>query len=198
MGILAQCPNGHGIKVKDQYAGRKVTCPQCGAAFRVPAAALPAGGPARLPVARVVPLDSKIIATLPRAAALDAALPAGSSVTALPVPTSFVPPPEPAEPAPAVAAPPASFPPAAFPSTPPFVAPVPMAVMHPLIVEQPAAHWSLALPGGEASAPMTGLELQHWLDARQATGAELVWRSDWPDWLPIGQVFSEYLPPAAP
>ncbi|MBP90387.1 MAG: hypothetical protein CMJ64_27390 [Planctomycetaceae bacterium] len=29
-------PNGHKLKAKDKHAGRKTTCPKCGATLRVP------------------------------------------------------------------------------------------------------------------------------------------------------------------
>jgi hypothetical protein len=168
MGIVAYCPNGHRTKVKDQFAGKKVLCPQCGARFRVAAAGSTATTADGLPVARFVPLDPATVSTLPRAFAFDDAAhpqPApivGTSLTA-----------EPIESAP-------------LPHVP---------AWHPRIAEQPLAVWSLARPGGEPSPPMTAADMQHWLDARQATGAELVWRSDWTQWLPIGVVFPEYIPP---
>jgi hypothetical protein len=36
--------------------------------------------------------------------------------------------------------------------------------------------------------------MHQWLESRQATGGELVWRSDWPAWLPVAEVFPEYVP----
>jgi hypothetical protein len=95
MGIVAYCPSGHRMKVKDELAGRKGICPQCGSRFRIPyesqeapagggstrppvavagsepAATGPAAAPptsaSGLPVARVVSLDEDLAATLPRA-----------------------------------------------------------------------------------------------------------------------------------
>lgn len=86
MGIVAFCPQGHRVKVKDELAGRKGICPQCGGRFRIPlesaaqaasATASPAIGetpsqevevsPSGLPVARVVSLDGDLAASLPRA-----------------------------------------------------------------------------------------------------------------------------------
>ncbi len=89
MGIVAYCPSGHRMKVKDELAGRKGICPQCGSRFRIPLvsqeaaaatapppspsaeddpAAAPPGGTSAsgLPVARVVSLDAELAATLPR------------------------------------------------------------------------------------------------------------------------------------
>jgi len=62
MGIEARCPNGHDVRVKDRFAGKKAYCPECGATFRVP---LPksrssdahASEPPELPVATIVSLD---------------------------------------------------------------------------------------------------------------------------------------------
>ena len=96
MGVVAFCPQGHRVKVKDELAGRKGICPECGARFRIPAAtearAEPASARGRsaedfasgaappsaggLPVARFVSLDAELAATLPRALPL-AAPPAG-------------------------------------------------------------------------------------------------------------------------
>jgi len=73
VGIIAFCPNGHRIKVKDQLAGRKGICPTCQARFRIPlrqASAGPAGhsaGGAGLPTARVASFDPHVVATLPAA-----------------------------------------------------------------------------------------------------------------------------------
>lgn len=92
MGVVAFCPRGHRVKVKDALAGRKGICPECGARFRIPAAtevqAEPASALARatadvalgvaapsaggLPVARFVSLDAELAATLPRALPLTA------------------------------------------------------------------------------------------------------------------------------
>lgn len=36
MGIVAFCPQGHRVKVKDHLAGRKGICPECGTRFRIP------------------------------------------------------------------------------------------------------------------------------------------------------------------
>ncbi len=77
------------MKLKDELAGRKGICPQCGSRFRIPyesqeapaapnatspppggePAAATAGGTSAsgLPVARVVSLDAELAATLPRA-----------------------------------------------------------------------------------------------------------------------------------
>jgi hypothetical protein len=91
MGIVAFCPQGHRVKVKDEFAGRKGICPECGTRFRIPLESSPApvasSGPAQAaapadrptaspaapaspsgtPVARIVSLDPDLAATLPRA-----------------------------------------------------------------------------------------------------------------------------------
>jgi hypothetical protein len=35
--------------------------------------------------------------------------------------------------------------------------------------------------------------MQAWLDAGQAEGTEVVWRSDWPEWRPARDVFPDVL-----
>lgn len=147
MGIVAYCPNGHRVKVKDEFAGRKGVCPECRARFRVPRgeAARAEGAPRKAsghPVARVVSLDPAIAAGLPRAVAL---------------------------------------------------APV-AGALHPALAERPEATWSVAVPGGEASAPMSAAAMQSLIDAGGLTGAELVWREGWADWVSIRLVFPECLP----
>ena len=85
MGIVAYCPHGHRLKVKDDLAGRKGICPECGTRFRIPlesqpeptvsaagpeaAAAVSPPAPSRTgrPVATVVSFDAELAATLPRA-----------------------------------------------------------------------------------------------------------------------------------
>jgi hypothetical protein len=66
MGIEAFCRNGHRIKVKDSYAGKKVYCPTCGAKLRVPRVPNAADDDA-LPTAKLLNLDPQFVATLPRA-----------------------------------------------------------------------------------------------------------------------------------
>ena len=46
--------------------------------------------------------------------------------------------------------------------------------------------------GGEPTPPYSAEMLQDWLDAGESTGEEIVWRADWPEWLPVRQVFPEY------
>lgn len=154
MGIEAFCPNGHRVKVKNELAGRKGICPQCQSRFRIPRAdGLPAGGRPRSPeAARVVSLDPAVVASLPRAFAVEAA------------------------------------------ATPHAEPPVPPRALHAVLAEQPAATWSIAVPGGEASPPMSAEAMQSVLDAGGLTGAELVWREGWADWVSIGRVFPECVP----
>ena len=55
MGIIAFCPQGHRVKVKEHLAGRKGICPECGARFRVPLeSAVAPAAPAGLPEAAAV------------------------------------------------------------------------------------------------------------------------------------------------
>ena len=85
MGIIAYCPNGHRMKVKDELGNKNGLCPECGVKFRIPAkdeqvAAVPVlktGGQAVasavLPLAQFVTIDPAIVAELPRARAIEAA-----------------------------------------------------------------------------------------------------------------------------
>lgn len=176
MGIVAFCPQGHRVKVKDQLAGKKGICPTCNARFRIPAAAVEqaASGvaPATLPEARVVSLDAAVAERLPRALLLSqppAAAPAHVPAARHPEPEGAVDEPD------------------------AFVIedPEPLA---PAVAERPDLVWCVAVPGGTASEPMGAEAMQGWLESRLATGDELVWRADWTEWRPIGSVFPEYLP----
>lgn len=160
MGIVAHCPNGHRVKVKDEYAGRKCLCPTCGTKFRIPAATPPAAI-AGLPLARMLNLDQTLVEGLPRAIRLDESL----------------------SPAPAVG--PTDAPLAPTPSG------QPAAGLHPSLSERPDLLWCLAFPGGEPTPPMPAESLQLWLDGDDAFGTELVWRSDWPEWRPVREVFRD-------
>ncbi len=166
MGIVAYCPRGHRVKVKDDLAGRKGICPQCAARFRIPEKG------AELPLARVVSLDEAEAAGLPRARAANRS---GAS--------------RPQQPA--AAEPGVTHPAAADP-----VAAVEPAAVHPSIAERPDLSWCLAVPGGQPSPPLSGEAMQRWLEAGHATGEELVWRADWPDWVAIRSVFPGLVPPA--
>ena len=180
MGIVAYCPNGHRVKVKDEFAGRKGVCPECQSRFRIPRGeAGGAGGAQRTaggyPVARVVSLDPAVAAGLPRAVAV------GPTSEPTSEPRGGVPGGQPAPPV-AVAGAGQGGQPAARRS------------LHPAVAERPELTWSLAVPGGEASVPMSADALQSLLDAGGLTGDELVWREGWADWVSIRLVFPEHLP----
>ena len=177
MGIVAQCPNGHRLNVKNHLAGKTGLCPNCGAKFRIPSAvAVPgrlptAAGEATpdhtLPLARLVLLDQAVIHTLPRALPLGAARAAGTAAA------------EEAEPLP--------FDTESLESEP--SAATEIQRLHPAIADRPDLMWCIAFPGGDPSEPVGAAALQEWLDTGQATGAEVVWRSDWPTWLPVRDAF---------
>lgn len=171
MGIVCHCPNGHRVKVKDRFAGLTGLCPHCGAKFRIgPAAAGADDEPdvPDLPLARFVPLEPALVATLPRA------LPYGTARAAAA--------------AAAVAHEmveqhgdePASAPPPHLP--------------HPVIAERPDLSWCIAYPGGTPSEPVDADTMQQWLGGGQAEGTELVWRTDWAEWRPVRDVFPEFFP----
>lgn len=181
MGIVAYCPSGHRVKVKDQFAGKKGICPTCGARFRIPlvsaeespaaarGSALAAGEPT-LPMAAVVSLDPTLAATLPRALPLATVQPA--AVTRQTVRPEAV-----DEEADMLVE-------AGFTEVP-----VPA-----VIAEAPEASWCIALPGGAPSQPMTAGDLLNWLSSGTATGEEVVWRSDWSEWRPARDVFADHMP----
>jgi len=156
MGIVAFCPNGHRVKVKDALAGRKGVCPDCHSRFRIPLESCP------IPTARVLSLDAAWAETLPRA-------------TILPADHAFSQ--------------------GAF-SKGGFSKESREPALHPAIAEKPGAEWRVAIPGGEPSTPLTGSDMQAWLAAGRATGGEVVWRSEWPDWVSIRLVFPEFVPNA--
>ena len=180
MGIVCHCPNGHRVKVKDKLAGKRGLCPQCGASFSIPAVGgepaasdqMPAEPP--LPLARFVPLEPSMVATLPRAmpfgtarASAAAAARAAETLAAEPKGSegdAFVP--SPVE--------------AAAPR------------FHPAIADRPDLFWRIAYPGGEASEPVDAVTMQEWIAGGQAEGSELVWRADWAEWLPVRGVFPEF------
>jgi len=186
MGIVAHCPNGHRVKVKNEFAGKKVLCPTCQVKFRIPAAAVVGGMPAApmgLQTARLLQLAPEVVATLPRAFAFGQAPAAQPS---LPEPFALEPfAPEPAAPEPIYQESGVQKP--VFqqePASQPF--------LHPALTDRPDLLWCIAFPGGDPTEPMPAETLQAWLDSRQATGTEVVWRSDWPDWLAVREVFPEY------
>ena len=196
MGIVAFCPNGHRVKVKDELAGRKGICPTCAARFRIPAKAPPAttaGGPvgvAALPTARVIPIDPLVAASLPMARAIDEAetgATAGRRPDHADAAPDFVLLADEDEDArePVVAA----TPPTAEPDAPARAEPAPVA-----FDERPDLVWYVAIRGGSPSAPLAGPAFRAWLESGAATVDHVVWRSDWPDWRPLGDVFPDALP----
>lgn len=169
MGIVAFCPSGHRVKVKDHLAGKKGICPHCGATFRIPVtgptAAPPSATTPGLPRAAVVSLDTQLAASLPPVIALAEQ--------------------EPRQPG-ADHEPPAGAGPGELPAE---RVPVPRA-----IAEAPGSTWCWALPGGQASPQLHADGMREWLDSGMVTGAELVWRSDWTNWMPLREVFPEACP----
>ena len=174
MGIVAFCPNGHRIKVKDKFAGKKGICPTCKAKFRIPDTApqpapeRSAANPAGLPTARVVSLDPTVASSLPAAYALERAEAVGAAAQ-----TS-----EPADAGP-------DFTEVARPAT----------VAHAALDERPDLAWCVAVRGGAPSAPLDAAAMRAWLASGEATTETVVWRSDWADWRPLGEVFPDALPP---
>ena len=67
---------------------------------------------------------------------------------------------------------------------------------HPALAERPELTWNVAVPGGQPSEPMSAEAMQRWLDAGGQTGAEVIWREGWADWVSIRLVFPECVPPA--
>lgn len=190
MGIVAVCPNGHRIKVKDALAGRKGICPKCSASFRIPsrktgaAHTPPATAGTGLPTARVVSLDPRDAASLP--VALTVGETAGDGVA----------PPRPerraASPDPLPDFMPVADDAVAAPSaTRAFGA-------HAALGERPDLAWCVAVRGGAPSAPLDAAAMHAWLDSGAATLDHVVWRTDWPDWQPLGDVFPGALPSQSP
>lgn len=247
MGIIAHCPAGHRVKVKEHLAGRKGICPECGARFRIPEApASPAWSPGPLPAglgddppsprtpAAARPVDveeprgpavgfTAAETFAPKAAEV---VPAAEIAPASGVPASAAPAEElpvidaPGLGAPVVDAPAAGvtaaaprFPTADFvsfdellaaslPSVVPFEeAPATAgdgAGWPPALAEAPMLLWCIAEPGGEPSAPLTAAAMHDWLRSGQVRGSEVVWRSDWTEWVGVGTAFPEHVPPAGP
>ena len=198
MGIVCHCPNGHRVKVKDHQAGKRGLCPTCGSKFSIPATtrADPQAAPGapgipdhpQLPLARLVPLDPAVVATLPRALPFVAARAAAEAAAAE-----------------------AAAAHAAYESLEPFAETIPLETdpladevtavwpaeaavseLHAAIADRPDLSWRIAYPGGEASEPVDAATMQEWLAGGQAEGSELVWRADWPEWLPVRGVFPEF------
>ena len=179
MGIVTYCPNGHRMKVKDELAGKKGLCPDCGVKFRIPLKDAPAvvvaapQGTAQvaavLPVAHFVAIDPVSLAGLPRARSLEISqtpenVTSKEARESVPV-NHDIELEEPSE-----------------------------RQFHPTIFQNVQLAWSITFPGGDPSDPLPAEQLQDWLEEGQATGDELVWRTDWPEWIPVRQVFPEHCP----
>jgi len=178
MGILAFCPRGHRVKVKDELAGRKGICPHCQARFRIPVPGI------ALPVARVVSIDAARAARLPRAEVI--------SGERLQSPGS--PPPKPrSDDVPAEAFEPLDVDSESHDSEVSAANSDP-AGLHPALAERADLAWCVAIPGGDPSPPFSAAALAAWLESGAATGDEVVWRADWTDWKPIRTVFPGFWP----
>ena len=190
MGIVCHCPNGHRVKVKDHQAGKRGLCPTCGSKFSIPATAeaepqAAPGAPGvpdhlQLPLDRFVPLDPAVVATLPRALPFGAARAAAEAAAAQESLEPF------AETMPLGTDPLADEVTAVWPTE------AAGREWHAAIADRPDLSWRIAYPGGEASEPVDAATMQEWLVGGQADGSELVWRADWPEWLPVRGVFPEF------
>ncbi len=194
MGIVCHCPNGHRVKVKDYQAGKRGLCPTCGSKFSIPATtgvephAAP-GAPGipndpQLPLARFVPLDPAVVATLPRALPFGAARAAAEAAAAAAAAQESL--------EPFAETMPLGTDPLAAEVTAVWPAEAAVRELHSVIADRPDLSWRIAYPGGEASEPVDAATMQEWLAGGQAEGSELVWRADWPEWLPVRGVFPEY------
>lgn len=177
MGIVAHCPAGHRIKVKDHLAGKKGICPTCGGRFRIPLAETRNGrrtADDSLPVAAFVSLDPRLAASLPPALLIAEHSPprSGSPAGAA---TAAVDPPADAELVVETVGDPAED--------------VPVS-----IAEAASALWCIAMPGGTPSAAMPADAMLEWLCSGEVTGGELVWRSDWSEWRPVAETFPDHVP----
>jgi hypothetical protein len=182
MGIVACCPNGHRIKVKDELAGKKGVCPTCAAKFRIPRkdAAPVAGSGDPLPTARVVAIDPEIAARLPRATPIDD----GDTVSAIApqmpdAQPDFV----------LVTDEPDDAPPPAAEQDDDPPPPVTPRRIYAALDDLPESPWLIAVRGGEPSPPLNAAALGAWLDSGAATADHVVWREGWPEWRPLVDVF---------
>lgn len=182
MGIVAVCPNGHRVKVKDELAGRKGICPTCAARFRIPREAPRAAPEQRhdpavgVPVARIVSLDPLVAASLPVAVADESADVWHDAPDFTPVDDESSGGDRPAAPE-----------------------PLPDEVAAPTAVdERPDLAWCVAVRGGTPSAPLDAAAMRAWLESGVASADHVVWRQDWPDWRPLADVFPGVLPSEPP
>jgi hypothetical protein len=210
MAIETHCPHGHRMRVKDHLAGRTGRCPTCGTKFRIEATE-------QLPLARLVPLAPAIVATLPRARPLGAGTqpPAGPDARDPHMAGGGILAPAAARDAAARTSPDRQAwevveadTPAREDSTQDVadrdmvgIEPVaaadgtvdggPPPSLHAVIAERPDLTWCIAFPGGDPTEPLDAVTMQAWLDGGHATGTEVVWRLDWPEWRPVQEVFPD-------
>lgn len=182
MGIVAFCPNGHRVKVKDEFAGRKGICPTCAARFRIPfpnpRAAMAPGVGSEPPAATIISRDPQLAATLPAARALPDAAAFDANDEPVDIAADFAPlPDEPAADASSTDSPPQPY---------------------PALDERPDLAWCIAVRGGTPSAPLAASAMRAWLASGEVSADHVVWRQDWPDWRPVAEVFPGALPPQPP
>ncbi|MFM8892797.1 MAG: hypothetical protein ACKOTB_14480 [Planctomycetia bacterium] len=192
MGIVCHCPNGHRIKVTDRFAGKRGLCPTCGVTFRIGAASAAADESfassgtadasdatlASLPLARFIPVDTAVLETLPRALPYGSgmALTAAEAADLVEEDAELISDGSGAD---------------GLESQPQAARPLPA-----VLLERADLTWCIAYPGGAPSEPCDAATMHDWLAGGQADGSELVWRADWPEWLPVRDVFPEFFPGA--
>lgn len=190
MGIIAYCPHGHRTKVKDFLAGKRGVCPTCGVKFRIPEKSEePLAGDIFDDPPPVDPPQPVVGVT-----AQESPQPTAEFLADLPTARQLFLEPERIERLPRAvrlgeAMPAAESQLGVRPTD--FVAP-PAAAVPAVVADRPDLLWSIAAPGGDPSDPITAEELLTWLESGGVRGDEYLWRSDWPEWRPLVDVFPDF------
>ncbi len=166
MGIRFFCPNGHKLNVKENLAGKRGICPQCGIKLLIPyKSTRPSSREERdqrqglSPGTGGNPNDFDVFADDQATAEIAVSFDEFGNMTSETTQNPSMPMPEP------------SLLETAF--------------------DDPSVVWYVQLPDGQRFGPATLPIIKSWVNERRISPTMLVWREGWQDWLEARLVFTE-------
>jgi hypothetical protein len=176
MGIKFHCPNGHKMNVKTFLAGKKGTCPKCGATVQVPLVSEGEAAPAAQPKAALAAAPA-LAETLADEGGFSSAAAGAAASVEVDLPSSHG---------------------HGGGTNGKFIPPVGDTPMPAAIAQNPLLLWYTCTPTGDRYGPVSGEVLNKWLGEGRVSAKSLVWREGWAEWQRASVVFPSLNPNAAP
>jgi hypothetical protein len=167
MGIRFACHAcAKSLNIKNELAGKRGVCPQCGTKFRIPSTDAPQSIPLEL-------IESPAVQTPPELSPV--AREAFSEQATAPEPAARV--------EQSVDQPKATVSTETIPNA---------KVTAASLLDDPVAVWYVRPPSGGQYGPASGDMLRNWIQEARVTGTSLIWRDGWAQWRSASEVLSEF------